>query len=80
MNFNKTKDMSNLTYLEKLSDFYVMDLYDMLYFNDEAQIPEKPIHGLFHDEVTPEDFESIAQFGRIIKNYQKLKRLSGENC
>ena len=41
-------------------------------------IPNKPIHGLRHDEVTKEDFESIAQFGRIVKNYQKLKRLEYE--
>jgi hypothetical protein len=65
--------------LERLSDFYVMDLYDMMDDNFEKPIiPNKPIHGLRHDEVTKEDFESIAQFGRIVKNYQKLKRLEYE--
>ena len=62
--------------LERLSDFYVMDLYDMMDDNFEKPvIPNKPIHGLRHDEVTKQDFESIAQFGRIIKNYQKMKRI-----
>jgi hypothetical protein len=62
--------------LERLSDFYVMDLYDMMDDNFEKPvIPAKPIHGLRHDEVTKQDFDSIAQFGRIIKNYQKMKRL-----
>jgi hypothetical protein len=65
--------------LETLSDFYVMDLYDMMDDNFEKPvIPNKPIHGLRHDEVTKQDFESIAQFGRIVKNYQKLKRIEDE--
>jgi hypothetical protein len=65
--------------LETLSDFYVMDLYDMMDDNFEKPvIPNKPIHGLRHDEVTKQDFESIAQFGRIVKNYQKLKRMENE--
>lgn len=65
--------------LERLSDFYMMDLYDMMDDNFEKPvIPQKPIHGLRHDEVTKQDFESIAQFGRIVKNYQKLKRLEHE--
>lgn len=65
--------------LELLSDFYVMDLYDMMDDNfKKPVIPKKPIHGLRHDEVTKEDFVSIAQFGRIVKNYQKMKRLENE--
>lgn len=73
------KKEPTLNELERLSDFYVMDLYDMMDDNFEKPvIPNKPIHGLRHDEVTKEDFESIAQFGRIVKNYQKLKRLEYE--
>jgi hypothetical protein len=68
----------SLIEIEKLADFYVIDLYDCLMFNDEFIVPENPIHGLRHDEVSSEDFESIAKFGRIIKNYLKIKRL--ENC
>ena len=70
---------SSITDLERLSDFYVMDLYDMMDDKFETPIiPKNPIHGLRHDEVTEQDFEGIAQFGRIIKNYQKLKRLADE--
>jgi len=70
------KKEPTLNELERLSDFYVMDLYDMMDDNFEKPvIPNKPIHGLRHDEVSKQDFDSIAQFGRIIKNYQKMKRL-----
>jgi hypothetical protein len=70
------KKQPSVMELERLSDFYVMDLYDMMDDNFEKPvIPNKPIHGLRHDEVTKQDFDSIAQFGRIIKNYQKMKRL-----
>jgi hypothetical protein len=70
------KKQPTLNELESLSDFYVMDLYDMMDDDFEKPvIPNRPIHGLRHDEVTKQDFDSIAQFGRIIKNYQKMKRL-----
>lgn len=62
--------------LERLSDFYVMDLYDMMDDKFEKPvIPEKPIHGLRHTDVSKQDFESIAQFGRIVKNYQRMQRI-----
>jgi hypothetical protein len=55
--------------LEELADFYVMDLFDLL---DESYTrpirPKNPVHGLHPEDVSPEDFKSIAQFGRIIKN------------
>ena len=74
--FKTKKKEPTLTELEKLADFYVMDLYDIM--NDDYTdivVPKKPIHGLFHTDVTKEDFESLAQFGRIIKNYQKINRV-----
>lgn len=62
--------------LERLSDFYVMDLYDMMDDKFEKPvIPERPIHGLRHTDVSKQDFESIAQFGRIVKNYQRMQRI-----
>lgn len=66
--------------IEKLCDFYIIELYDCLLFDDKFIVPENPIHGLKHTEVTPEDFDSIAKFGRIIKNYQKMRRLELTNC
>ena len=70
-------EFSNMTIneLEELADFYLIDTYDMIRGNDIV-FPESPIHGLKHTEVTSEDYKSIAKFGKIVKNYQKLKRLS----
>lgn len=70
------KKQPSLNELEKLADFYIMDLYDLM--DDKFEnvvIPDRPIHGIHHTDVEPEDFESIAQMGKIIKNYQKMKRL-----
>jgi hypothetical protein len=64
-----------LNELEELANFYLVDTYDMIK-GDEIVFPETPIHGLKHTEVTSEDFKSISEFGKIVKNYQKLKRLS----
>jgi len=65
----------NLSELEMLSDFYMIDLYDMIN-GEEIVFPTSSVHGLRHTEVTTEDYKSISQFGKIVKNYQKLKRLS----
>lgn len=73
------KKEPTITELERLSDFYVMDLYDMMDDKFEKPvIPERPIHGLIHTDVSREDFESIAQFGRIVKNYQKMQRIENQ--
>ena len=42
------------------------------------KMPETSIHGLRHEEVSEQDFKSIAEFGRIIKNYKKIKNLTKE--
>jgi hypothetical protein len=68
-----------LNELEQLADFYMVDLYDLLDGTCESVIiPENPVHGLHHEDVTQQDFESIAHMGRVIKNYQKMKRLENE--
>ena len=59
--------------LERLADFYVVDLIDIIDEDVIFKAPEKPIHGLSHYEVSKQDFKSIAEFGRIIKNYQKIQ-------
>ena len=64
--------------MEQIADFYLVDLTDLLDETVIFKVPEKPIHGLSHYEVSKQDFKSIAEFGRIIKNYQKLKNLSKE--
>lgn len=73
------KKEPTVTELERLSDFYVMDLYDMMDDKFEKPvIPKRPIHGLRHTDVSKQDFESIAQFGRIVKNYQRMQRIENK--
>jgi hypothetical protein len=59
--------------LEQLADFYILDVIDVI--NDKVEFvkPTSSIHGLHPEDVSDEDFKSIAQFGRIIKNYQKIQ-------
>jgi|688.fasta_scaffold2319848_1 hypothetical protein len=64
--------------IEKLCDFYVIELYDCLLFNDNFVIPKNTVHGLKHTEVTPEDFDSIAKFGKIIKNYYAMMKIKDD--
>lgn len=78
--FKFKKKEPSLTELETLADFYVMDLYDLMNadFTDVVR-PENPIHGLHPEDVSTEDFKSMAEFGRIVKNYQKMKRLENQH-
>jgi hypothetical protein len=61
--------------MEKLSDFYFKDLVDMLDDKAELIIPEQNPFGLNHKEVSEMDFEAIAQFGKIVKNYKRMNSL-----
>ena len=65
-----------LTELERLSDFYLVELEDLMTFEEGSigfKMPETSIHGLRHEEVSEQDFKSISEFGRIIKNYKRIK-------
>jgi len=74
--FNFKKKEPKLTELETLADFYVMDLYDLMDDDFKSVVrPKKPIHGLHPEDVSSKDYNSIAQFGRIVKNYQRMKNL-----
>lgn len=66
------KEMSIIE-LEQLADFYILDVIDVIDDKVEFVKPASPIHGLHPEDVSDEDFKSIAQFGRIIKNYQKIQ-------
>jgi hypothetical protein len=53
-----------------------MDLYDLMDDDFKSVVrPKKPIHGLHPEDVSSKDYNSIAQFGRIVKNYQRMKNL-----
>lgn len=62
--------------LERLADFYFLDVIDIIDDNVQFVKPASPIHSLHPEDVSEEDFIAIAQFGKIIKNYQKMKRIS----
>lgn len=60
--------------LEKLADFFRVDLTDLIEENPKVQ--KTNIAFAFRvSEFSQEDFESIAHFGRIVRNYFKLKEL-----
>ena len=65
--------------MEKISDFYFIDLCDMLDDKCNFRIPEKGPFELNYLEVSPEDFDAISQFGKIVKNYLRMKSLANEN-
>ncbi len=62
--------------MEKISDFYFEDLADMIDEKGNLVIPNHRFFSIKHNEVSSEDFESISQFGRIVKNYSKMKMLT----
>jgi len=60
--------------LEKLADLFGVDLYDL--FENDNNMSEVSVALAFRaDELSPKDFDAIADFRRIIKNYMKLKEL-----
>ena len=65
--------------MEKISDFYLTDLADMLDKDCNLVIPEKGPFELNYLEASPEDFDAISQFGKIVKNYLRMKRLTNKN-
>ena len=65
-----------ITELEQMSDFYILDLSDVIDEEGNISFPEKNMFGLKPADVHPEDYISLAQFGRVVKNYKRLKRIS----
>lgn len=59
--------------LEKISDFYQIDLVDLMEDYDSS-IKNSKIK-IDHTKVSKNDFESISKFGRIVKNYLKMVQL-----
>jgi len=66
----------NLEQIERLSNFYGIELHDIIDGDGNLKTPQNPIHQLKPEEVSESDFEVIVQFGKIIKNYAKLKSLN----
>ena len=62
-----------LDQLEKIADFYMLDLESIIDDIDGAR--DKSPHKLDHKKVSKQNFHSISQFGRIVKNYLKMVEL-----
>lgn len=62
-----------LDQLEKIADFYMIDLESII--DDIDGVKDKSPHKLDHKTVSNQDFHSISEFGRIIKNYLKMIEL-----
>lgn len=67
-----------ITELEQLADFYSIDLADVMDEEGNISFPEKNMFGLKPADVHTDDYVSMAQFGRIVKNYRRIKRISKE--
>ena len=63
----------NLPELEKLSDFYIVDLRDII--NDIDSATNNSIIKIDHKSLSQVDFDTISQFGRVVKNYLKMMEL-----
>jgi transcriptional regulator with XRE-family HTH domain len=61
--------------LEKLADFFRVDMGDLM--EDKPEILNTNIAFAFRaNEFSREDFDSISHFGKIVRNYFKLKELT----
>ena len=61
--------------IEKLANFYVLEVYDILDEEYELHRPLYPIHGLHPEDVTEDEFEKICEWGSLILKCQKQKKL-----
>ena len=64
--------------LEELCNFYFVDLYDVMDEEGNINFPDTNMFGLKPSDVHPDDYVAIAEFGKIVKNYQRLLRISKE--
>ena len=71
----ETKDM-NIPFdsLEKLSDFFGVDLASFFAENDE-QLKDALVCAFRTEDVSVDDLRKIARFQSVVKNYIKMKRL-----
>lgn len=62
--------------LEKLSDLFCVDAE--VFFTDDPEFAKAQVVFAFRkDEFDPYDLNEIAAFGKIVKNYLKIKKLDG---
>ncbi len=68
-----------LTHLTKIADLFGVDLEVLLTDNPEEQILNK-VFAFRKDELKENDFNTIANFHRIVKNYIKLRNLEKKHA
>lgn len=62
--------------LEKLSDLFCVDTEAFFADNPEEAMAQVAF-AFRKDEFDPQDLNEIASFGKIVKNYLKIKKLDG---
>jgi transcriptional regulator with XRE-family HTH domain len=67
-----------LEVLEKLSDLFGVDL-DVFFVDNVEEALAGVVFAFRKDDIDNEDMESMAAFGKIVKNYLKIKNLYGNS-
>ena len=66
-----------LSVMEKLSDLFGCELYDL--YDENSEAVKRIITTSFRaDDLTKEDIEQIANFKKLVKNYLIMEKLSGK--
>lgn len=65
--------------LEKISDLFGVEMHELLE-SDMDNFTANVAFAFRADDISGEDLEKIANFKRIVKNYQKLKSLMDESA
>jgi transcriptional regulator with XRE-family HTH domain len=63
--------------LEKLSDLFSVEL-EIFFLEDPEEALTEVAFAFRKEELSVQDMEQIAKFGKIVKNYLKIKKLHNE--
>lgn len=63
-----------LDILNKLSDLFQVELIDLLEMQEEDR-KERTALSFRADELSKEGYKAIGEFGKVVKNYLKMKRI-----
>lgn len=64
----------NLKKLESLADFFGVELLDLIEEDRELVFTDLAFRS---DEITNDDLKQISEFKKIIRNYLKMRKISG---
>ena len=62
--------------LEKLSNLFCVNT-EVFFVEDLQEVSAQVAFAFRKDEFNPDDLKEIAAFGKIVKNYLKIKKLDG---